>query len=282
MIMKIAYLGIEGSNSFIAAKKYFDQKNMFIPFSSIADVLSAVRENTCDAAVVPIENSTTGSINDTYDGLMEGNNMISITGEVIVKIHHHLVAIRSKLKAYDLLQTITDCYSHQQASAQSRIFLKQFPNIQLHFTSDTATAAQKIALLKNIHACAISNSEAAKLYGLDILKEKIEDTSQNFTRFVIIGKKINTKGNKVSIAYSVAHIPGSLYESLKPFAKLGINLTKIESRPLYLKRWEYIFFVDFELNGKIYRFKKALSQLKDVTNFITILGYYNKGKVYET
>jgi chorismate mutase/prephenate dehydratase len=271
---QVSYLGIEGSNSFVAALTYFGEKNSFLGCSTIESAFEKVNDGVCDFAVVPIENSTTGSIVEVYDYLSLRGAGLSITGEVVLKIHHHLVGL--------LGATVRECYSHQQAFSQCSRYFKDHPEMTAHYLEDTATAAKKVKLLKDPKIGAVANKKAAGLYGLTIIKENIEDTEQNFTRFFIVSRTKNADGNKASIVYGVKHIPGSLSASLMPFAELGINLTKIESRPLFAKKWEYIFFLDLEIGKDMRKFQQALARLSEVTEFIKLLGIYDKGVIHET
>lgn len=273
---KIAYLGISGSFSFIAVKKYFGKKVNMLGKVSIKNVFVDLMNHKANYGVVPVENSTTGSILETYDQLMENN--LFICGEVRLKIHHNLLVANKKTN----IDKIKKCYSHPQAISQCESFFESHQWIKPVLTSDTGAAAEIVAKNKKDGEAALASRETAKIYNLEVLKTSIEDNKNNFTRFVIIGLDKNKSGNKASIVFSVKHIPGSLFKALRPYASLGLNLTKIESRPLFGKTWEYIFFVDFEINNNLARFMEMVRQMQEVTEFITVLGIYNKGKTYET
>lgn len=247
-----------------------------LPNNTIKDVFKDLTSQKVNFGVVPVENSTTGSILETYDQLMSSN--MSILGEVRLKIHHNLLVTNKKVSILD----IKKCYSHPQAISQCEAFFENHNWIKPHFTSDTATAAELVAKNKKTDAAALANYETAKLYKLHILKSNIEDNKNNFTRFVVIGREKNKSGDKASIVFSVKHVPGSLFKALAPYAILSLNLTKIESRPLFGKAWEYIFFVDFGLDHNLSNFWKMIAEMKEVTEFITVLGLYRKGKIYET
>lgn len=274
--MKIAYLGIPGSYSFVASNIYFPKKAMFIKNDSIPDLLEKVSKEICDFGVVPMENTTTGSISETFDHLLERD--LSIIGEIILHIHHHLLACKS----LNSIKEIKRCYSHPQAIAQCQKFFKKYKNIKHVFTSDTATAANFIAREKSKTTAAIAAKLAANLYDLKILEKNIEDNPHNYTRFAVIAKKESFTGNKISLIFSVEHKPGSLFHTLTPYARLGLNLTKIESRPVFGKPWEYIFFIDFEIDNKEKELRQVLEEMKEHVNFLKILGRYTKGKIYET
>lgn len=273
----IAYFGSPGSFSHMATQVYFTDKPVSLNSQpTLEATFQAVEEGNATFGIVPWENSTTGSIGQTYDLLLESK--LSIVGEVLLHIHHHLVGKMETMKE----EKVVHCYSHPQAISQCDRFFKLHPWIIPKFTEDTATAAKEVAEKRDESNVAISSRLAAKIYNLTILREGIEDNQNNFTRFAIVSKKENNEGEKMSIAFSLTHIPGSLFQALRPFAEKGLNLTKIESRPAFGKTWEYIFFLDFEINKKQKNVKEALRELKEVTKFITLLGFYKKGNIYET
>ncbi len=274
---KITYLGIPGSFSFIAAQKYFGRKIAMLSSNTIKDVFKHLANKRADYGVVPVENSTTGSILETYDQLLESK--LSISGEIILKIHHQLL-VHKKQTNITSLKTV---YSHPQAILQCENFLSNYPALTPAFTSDTASAAEIIAKRNKSAEAAISGNEAAEIYGLKILAKNIEDNKNNFTRFVVISRQRNQTGNKISLAFSIAHVPGSLFRTLKAYAENNLNLTKIESRPVFGKPWEYIFFIDFEIRpNQKKQLKLTLTEMKENCRFINILGRYQKGKIYET
>lgn len=273
---KIAYLGIAGSYSYIGAIKFFKGKNTMTSCHNIRQIFDKVENNVCDFGIVPLENSTTGGITASYDEL--SNNKLSIIGEIIMHIHHNLLVKESTINLTD----IHLCLSHEQAINQCNEFFINNRKINNEFVSDTATAAETVSKSKRMDIAAIASLECSKLYNLKILKRKIEDNPTNFTRFVIIGKNSTNLGNKASLIFSVAHIPGSLLETLKPYAKYGLNLTKIESRPVFGKPWEYLFLLDLEFGDKKNSLIEAIDEMKENVNFIKLLGIYNKGKIYES
>ncbi len=271
---KVAYLGIAGSFSFVAAKKYFNKDMKLISCTNINDVFKKVAVNNCDFGIVPLENSTTGSIGETYDLFL--SHKLSIIGEIILKIHHHILT-KQKMAH---LKEIKYCYVQPQTFSQCKNFFTLNPWIKPVFCDDNATAAKLLSKDNNLKSIAISTKMAAKLYKLFILKNKIEDNKTNFTRFAVIAQKSESVGNKVSIVFSVKHEPGSLFKALTPYKKYGLNLTKIESRPVFGKPWEYIFILDLETGNNIF-LNKALKGMEKETDFIRILGKYEKGEIYE-
>lgn len=277
---KVVYLGIPGSYSYIAVVNYFKNEISMIGVDSIKLVFQKVVAGDCEFGIVPLENSTSGSIVETYDLLL--GTGLSIVGEAILHIHHHLLGNRKVKHADKDLRRIRRCYSHPQAISQCAAFFNTHWWIKPVFTSDTASAAQLVAKNNKMSEVAIAGQEAARIYDLLVIRKNIETSSNNFTRFAAISKKRNKTGNKISLAFSVKHVPGSLFRALAPYAKKGLNLTKIESRPVMDRPWEYIFFLDFAINGKEKEAHEVIVEMKGVTNFLTPLGRYQKGQIYET
>ncbi len=273
---KIAYLGIPGSYSFIAANNYFKGNDTMTGCVSIKQIFEKVENNECNFGIIPLENSTTGSISASYDELSDSK--LSIIGEIIIHIHHNLLV----KKGINNLTDIHLCVSHEQAINQCNDFFNKNNSINKKFVSDTASAALTVSRFKRKDIAAISSRQCARLYHLKILKRNIEDNITNFTRFVIIGKNMTDAGNKASIIFSVAHVPGSLLQTLKPYAKYGLNLTKIESRPVFGKPWEYIFILDLEFGKDLKGLHQSINEMNENVNFIKLLGIYDKGEVYES
>lgn len=275
-MIRVAFFGKKGSFSHVAAQKFFSGKAAYREGESVKNVFSRIAAGEADFGVVPVENSTTGSILETYDMLLKYR--MHITGEVRLKIHHQLLVADKTIRLNDLRK----CYSHPQAISQCEKFFTGHKNIKPFFTTDTAAAAKLISETHSRDCAAIAGLQTARKYNLFILQKKIEDNSRNFTRFVVIGKKPNETGDKASVAFGVKHVPGSLFKALAPYAGHHLNLTKIESRPILDKTWEYIFFVDFEINPDLVDFKHTIKDMKKETDSLTVLGIYRKGKTYET
>lgn len=274
--MNITYLGIAGSFSFIAAQKYFGADSPLRGEKTVKKVFRSLVSGAADFGVVPIENSTTGSILETYDQLME--NKLHIVGEVKLKIRHNLLGVRKNID----LEQVKKCYSHPQGIFQCQRFFDSHEWIIAEPATDTASAAQILSKNKKADALAIAGKQTAALYGLKIIRSSIEDNKNNFTRFAVISFKLNKKGEKATVVFSVKHVPGSLFKALAPYADLGLNLTKIESRPIFGKSWEYIFFIDFEIGNDLKKFSEIVKRMRKVTDKVTVLGLYDKGKTYET
>jgi len=243
-----------------------------VPCKEFADVFAAVQQGRVDAGLAPIENSTEGSINWTYDLLL--NSQLTIAGEQFLRVRHNLIAPKDTA-----LKAGLRVHSHPQALAQCRDFLHQ-NNLQAVQYYDTAGAAKDLAAGR-IEGAAIASRKAAEHYGLEILAEGIEDNRNNYTRFILISKTApqpQPEGFKTSIVFSTQHKPGALFRVLKAFADAQINLTKLESRPTKATPWEYYFYLDFEGSASHEPAKDVLEKIKPDTLMLKVLGSYPKAK----
>lgn len=268
--IKIAYLGPEATFTHLAARERFGSSTTFVPLPSIADVFQEVSQGRADYGVVPIENSTEGVVTHTLDLLVEAD--VRICAEVSLEIQLHLL---SRSGRFENIQRIV---SHPQALAQCRRWLASHcPHIRVDEVASTAQAAQMAA--ENTTLAAVASAMAKDLYGLEVVEGNIEDHANNITRFLVIGdQEPRPSGDdKTSIVFSVKDEVGILHRMLEPFAKNRINLTKIESRPLKQKPWEYLFFLDFEGHMKESRVQRAIKKLERSCLFIKILGSYPCG-----
>jgi len=264
---KVAFQGERGAFSEDAVIAFFNESE-FVTCRNLGDVFEAVMQSTVEFGVIPAENSQAGSINETYDLLLE--YPLSIFGEVNLRVHHYLMALRgSKLK------DITMVYSHPQALAQCDQFLKKL-DVEVIPAYNTAGAAKKIKEEELYKYAAIANRRAAEIYGLDILVEKIESNPDNYTKFFVIAREKAQRSarSKTSLVFGVKNAPGALYASLGAFASRGINLMKLESRPSKNKPWEYVFYVDFEGHIEDKGRREALADLENNASFAKILGSY--------
>ncbi len=233
--MQVAFLGPQSTFTHMAAMEQFGLSAQLVPLKSIPAVFEEVERERAHYGVVPVENSTEGVVNHTLD-MFIGSDM-QIIAEIMLEISHNLL---SKSGNIDQISRVV---SHPQALAQCRHWFEEnLPDIPLVDVASTAAAAQLAAEDETV--AAIASQAAVVQYGLQIVKAKIEDNPNNFTRFLVIGKKTPEKsGNdKTSIMFSIKDEPGILYRMLEPFSKRQINLVKIESRPVKQKAWEYIFF----------------------------------------
>ena len=266
---RAAFLGETGTFSHKACTQYFGTEVTTVPTSSFRQIFDAVRDGEVDFGVVPLENSLTGSIHENYDLLLEYD--FRIIGEITLRIMHHLIA-RPEAK----LETIKRVFSHPQVFQQCRQFLEQHPGWELVSAKDTATSVKRIKEGGLPTDAAIASNEAARIHGMAVIQEAIETNPRNYTRFVVIstGQLENGPRRKTSLVYSTGNQPGALYETLRIFAEKGINLVKLESRPIHGKPWEYMFYVDLEADIESPSFKPVLDELEKRTDYLRILGSY--------
>jgi chorismate mutase/prephenate dehydratase len=269
--MKVAFLGPKATFSHLAVLQHFGYSAEVVPQKSIPAVFEEVEKGRAQYGVVPVENSTEGVVFHTLDMFMESE--LKINAEVMLEVHQDLLSRTGRL------EDIKKVYSHPQPFAQCRNWLMEnLPHVPLVDVASTAVAAQIVS--EDYTDAAIASELAATLYDLKVVRARIEDQVNNFTRFLIIGKKMAEKsGNdKTSLMFSVKDEAGILYRMLEPFAKRGINLSKIESRPMKKKAWEYIFFLD--LVGHIDEpvIAEAVQDLKQYCQFVKVLGSYPKAK----
>ncbi|HEX7494264.1 MAG TPA: prephenate dehydratase [Bacteroidales bacterium] len=270
--MKIAIQGETGSFHEVAARQYFKYDEIeIVPCSTFDLELSTLKGGDADFAVMAIENARSGSILYNYTLIRESG--LKILGEHNLRIRQNLMALPGQL-----ITDIREIRSHPIALAQCMTFLNQFPGITLIESDDTAGSAKQISENKLNGVAAIASSHTAEIYGLEILASGIETYKQNYTRFLVVGseEKGNTRGNKVSICFSTGHKPGSLAKVLVKLAELEINLSKIQSVPRLNGEWEYMFYLDLELNKntKSDIIKRVLDKY---TSNLEILGVYFKG-----
>ena len=264
----VAYQGVEGANQEQATIDYFGEEVRRLPCESFADVFQAVEAGRASYGVIPIENSTAGSVFEIYDLL--GETGCFIVGEQNVSIHHDLMA-----KPGTEIGMIRKVYSHPQALQQCRYFLSQ-QNWQEIAYSNTAAAAKMVHESREMDIAAIAAPRAASVHHLQILESDIQDRFDNITRFVVIAaqpEKITGVG-KVSIMFTLRHKSGTLYNVLEHFAKAKLNLTKIESRVIPSRSFEYRFYMDFEGDLNPDSVDKTIAELFSVTQEVTVLGAY--------
>ena len=248
------------------------------PFPKFEDVFRALKRGETDAAVIPIENTLAGSVHENYDHLLHYD--FRIAAETNVRIIHNLIAPPGVK-----IRNIRRVFSHPVALNQCLDFFNSNPQVEKLSFYDTAGSAKMVIEEKLEDAAAIASSVAASIYGGVILKRSIEDDHRNFTRFFLLtGKKSHRKNAnaardcKTSVVFTTKNIPGALFRSLSAFALRDLNLTKIESRPLRGKPWEYLFYLDFIGREEDVRVQKALGHLGELADFLRVLGSYPKGK----
>ncbi|MEM0011191.1 MAG: prephenate dehydratase [Nitrososphaerota archaeon] len=263
----VAFQGELGAYSHIAALKFFGSIDA-LPQKTIADVFEVVEASGARYGVVPFENSLEGSVNETYDMLLETN--LHVVGEVKLRIIHCLIASPDTTTS-----EIKRVYSHPQALAQCRSYIRAMGWETVPYY-DTAGSVKMLKELNIKDAAAIASELAAETYGMKVLQKGIEDFAANYTRFLVIGRDRvpRTGRDKTSIIFTTKHVPGALYMALEEFAKRNINLTMLVSRPTKRTPWEYNFYVDFEGHVSDEPIRRCLEALKDRTVFLKVLGSY--------
>ena len=268
---KVAYLGPEGSFSNQAAFRKFGASSEFVPVSSFEDVFEAVYGKRVDFGIVPVENSIEGSVGDVLDMLVEWD--LSISAECFERIEHFLLSIGGDISE---IKTVA---SHPQALGQCRKWIAaNLYGVALVETPSTAAAAKMAARDKNV--AAIASEFSGSIYNLKTIQNHIEDSPRNTTRFVVMGRENPPPSgeDKTSIAFSVNDEPGALHRTFfLPFSESGINLTKIESRPLRDRHWEYVFFADFSGHREDKAVRDALEKVEASCVFLKVLGSYPSG-----
>lgn len=265
----VAFLGPIATFTHVAAVRHFGNSTVYEPQRDISLVFDAVEKGHADYGVVPVENSTEGVVNYTLDKFVESE--LKICSEVVISIAQNLLSVESSI------ENIKKVYSHPQALAQCRRWLTlNLPHAKLIETESTALAAETVA--KEKHAAAISSELAADLYGLNVLVSDVQDQANNLTRFLVVGHEQaqKTGQDKTSIVFVGKHKAGVLYDLLKPFSLNKVNLTKIESRPLKRRAWDYMFFVDMEGHITERKIQKSLQELQEHCETVKVLGSYPK------
>ena len=268
---RVGYLGPKGTFSHEALKKYIGQEECIsIDFASIPEIFMAFAQDILDEAVVPMENSIEGAVSATMDMISQGTGLM-IKAEIIIPVRACLLA-----KNGADISGIRYVLSHPQPLGQCRMFLSsRMPHALTKVASSTTAAAEEVAAGCGDSA-AIASKTAAEVYGLEVLKEDIQDYDNNFTRFIVISKSdaARTGNDKTSIVFSTEDKPGSLYRVLDIFNLWDINMTRIESRPAKNKLGRYVFFVDIEGHREDEALRDALTMVKRKTSFLRILGSY--------
>lgn len=267
--VKVVYQGVPGAYSHEAMINYFGRDVDNFNVGTFREAMDAVRKGRADYAVIPIDNSSAGMVNDTYDLLQEFNNYI--VAETYVQIRHCLLACpRTEL------EDIKTVYSHPQGLAQCGQYLDKHPEWEQRESLNTAIAAKKVAEDKDNTQAAIGSANCAEEYGLVVLEEGINTAEANTTRFVIVARERRFVRNagKVSICFEIQHESGSLYNAISHIMFNGLNMTKIESRPIPEHNWEFRFFVDFEGNLADAGVRNALRGIAEESNYLRLLGNY--------
>lgn len=277
IVMIVSIQGQAGSYHDIASKYLFGNQIKQLQRETFAEVFGDAQSGRADKAVVAIENSLVGSINEVYDLLLKDG--LQIEAELYMRISHNLIGLHDA--TLDQIKTV---YSHPMALLQCEAFLDaKLPGADVHERHDTAESVEFVAQQKDSSQAAIASATAAKMHGLKILQHDIETDKHNYTRFIVLSPKGSKPKvtNKTSIVIATKNIPGALYNALGVFANRNINLSKLESRPIIGKGWNYHFYIDFEAGVGDSKTTEALAELKKYASKVAILGSYQKGEVLE-
>jgi len=270
--MRIAYQGEPGAFSEAAARKV-DADAQLVPCRSFEEVFDAVDAGPAGYGIVPIENSIGGSIHGNYDLLL--SHELSIVGEVELPVVHHLLALPGAT-----LEGLRRVYSHPQGLAQCERFLRSLKGVEVIATYDTAGSAKMVADAGALDAAAIASARAGDVFGLKPLASSVQDFDDNITRFLVIGRRpfANAVPDKTTIVFTVPNEPGALFKALSVFALRGVDLTKLESRPIPGRPWEYLFYADLAAARDNLTCARALGHLAEFAPTLRTLGSYPSWK----
>lgn len=266
--MRIAYQGVAGAYSEAAALR-FNRAADVLPRPSFEDVFAVVAERQATHGILPIENTIGGTIHRNYDLLLEHD--LPIVGEVKLAISHHLVVLEGTT-----LDQVRRVYSHPQGLAQCERFLRTLKDVEIVATYDTAGSAKMIREENLRGSAAIASQRAARVFDLQVLRSGIQDYADNFTRFLLVGREALPLGtpDKTTIVFTVPNEAGALFKALSVFAMRGIDLTKLESRPIPDRPFEYLFYADLATNREDIRCSRALMNLAEFAPSVRTLGSY--------
>ena len=266
----VACQGVEGANSQLACDKLFRLPNVLY-FSSFEAVFQAIEKGLCRYGVIPLENSTAGSVNKVYD-LMTKHHL-HIVRSIRLKVDHNLLANPGAR-----LEDIREIYSHEQAISQCAAFLQSLPNVKVIACENTAAAAKMVAESGRKDVAALSSRACMKLYNLVSLGDSVQDKGNNYTRFICIGKQLEIYpgADRTSLMAVLPHEPGSLYKMLSRFYALGVNLNKLESRPLPERNFEFMFYFDLETSVYSPQFLQLMGEMPTLCEEFTYLGSYGE------
>lgn len=281
-ICRVAYLGLKGSYSYLATQKYFTrraEKLIEIGCNNFNEIVKAVETGHADYAVLPIENTSSGSINEVYDLLQQ--TRLSIIGELTQPVAHCLLG----LPGTDL-RNIRKICSHPQVIAQCSYYLQGLTNVQIEYCASSSDALNKVKEAQDPTLVALGSQEGGKIYGLDVLARELTNQKDNMTRFIIAARKPVTVAKaipaKSTFIMYTGQQPGALVEALLVLKQHGISMSKLESRPIPGNPWEEMFYVDVFANLNDYAMTRALEELNKLTKFIKVLGCYPSEDVEPT
>ena len=267
--VRVAFQGEHGAFSEEAALRLLGRNIETVPRPTFEALFSSLEENAADLALAPIENSLAGSVHRPFDLLLESR--MTIIGEVIHPITHNLIGVPGAR-----IEQVTCVESHPVALAQCEDFFRTHPGIKRIASEDTAGSVRAVMQKGNLERAAIAARHAAEIYGGVILQDHVEDHRENYTRFLLLADEARpiAGANKLSLVARLSHQPGSLHRALGIFARRGINLTKIESRPIPGSPWQYRFYLDLQASLADPETQAALEELKNCTDAVRVLGCY--------
>lgn len=272
-MLTVAFQGERGAYSEAAAVEYLGDQVTPLPCPTFEEVFAAVTEGRAQRGIVPVENSLAGSIHRNYDLLLRHD--LTIVGEVQSRVAHHLIVLPGVV-----LGDVRRVYSHPQALAQCEGNLRRMLPAAEHVPTYDTAGSVKMLREENIRdGAALASRRAADIYGMTVLHTAMEDSPENYTRFLLLAREpvVPTGAAKTSIVFSTRNVPGALFKCLAVFALRDIDLTKIESRPARDKRWEYLFYIDFAGSIHETHCRNALNHLQELTSFFRVLGSYPRG-----
>lgn len=274
---RVAFQGERGAFSEEAAMTLLGEELQLVPRPTFEKLFAAIGEGIADYALAPMENSLAGSVVRSYDLLLDSNLLIE--AEVIIPITHTLIGCRGSS-----LESVRVVESHPVALAQCERFFAAHPHIERIAADDTAASVRRVVELNDPTRAAIASSRAAELYGGTVLAGHLEDDPENYTRFALlaVSPKASGHADKLSLAINLAHQPGALHRALTPFAQRGINLLKIESRPVKGHPWEYQIYLDLRAEITDKETQNALAELHQHAEQVRILGCYPSAQAWYT
>ena len=271
---RIAFLGERGTFSEEAVIELLGENSERVPRPTFEELFSAIGEGSADYILAPLENSLVGSVHRCHDLLLESS--LSIKAEIILPISHFLIGCPGVS-----LASIETVESHPVALAQCERFFAANPHLKRAAANDTAGSVRRVCESGDLSRAAIAGKRAAAIYGGVILQEHLEDHAENFTRFVLLAPNSNVseKGDKISLIVRLANRPGALHDALRPFVRRGIDLLKIESRPIQGRPWQYIFFFDLQAPASESELRGALDEIREQAEEVRFLGRYSSTKI---
>ena len=273
----ISIQGNEGSFSHIAASSIFGKNIKLLERDSFNEVFSDVHEKLAEYCVIPIENSTYGSVYQNFDLLTKNN--LHIIKEIYLIINFHLISFPG-----NKIEDLNELHTHPVAMGQIQSFLRKHKNLKPIEFPDTAGSVRMIKEKNLKNAAAAASRFSAEIYNMEIIEEKIQENKKNYTRFFVLSpeEEFSKDSDKTTIEFELGEESGSLHKSLEIFANENISLTKIESRPILNTQWEYLFYIDVMAGIQEERMKRSISKLKKIVKDFRILGSYKKGEYIQT